>query len=261
MLDHLRQHDVAALRGALGVEHRVVITGALEHADQGGAFQHVELVGRLVEIGARRHFNAVGVVQERHGVEVGLEDLVLGVDRLDLQRGDGLLDLARDRGRTADLLGVHVAGQLLRDGGAALQVAGEGLEHGRGGALEVDAVVFVEAVVFGGNQRGQHAGRHVGQLDPVAVGALEHGQLLAVDGHHPGGFFLLGLAQVADAGREGDQQQRIQQQQRWNGGDGQGDAAPGGVAHAAQGFSGKGSGRGLKTGKETGEEFFHRVPV
>src|SRR3989344_5027143 len=125
-LDHLRQHGVAPCLGTLGVEHGVVVGRALEHADQRGAFQHVELVGRLVEIRARGHLDTVGVVEERHGVEVSLQDLVLGVRRLDLARGDRLLELAREglreHARAPDLLRNQVACQLLRDGGATLRV-------------------------------------------------------------------------------------------------------------------------------------------
>ena len=128
-LDHLRQHRVAAGLRALGVEHRVVVGRALEHADQRGAFQHIELVGRLVEIGARGHLDAVGVVQKRHGVEIGLQDLVLGIRRLDLERGDRLLELARQGARAADFLREQVACQLLGDGGAALRVAAQRQHH------------------------------------------------------------------------------------------------------------------------------------
>ena len=115
-LDHLCQHGVATLLGALGVEHRVVVTGALEHADQRGALQQVELRGRFIKVGARRHLNADRVVQKRHGVEVGLEDFRLGVERLDLERGDGFFQLAVERGRTANFFWIQVACQLLRQG-------------------------------------------------------------------------------------------------------------------------------------------------
>ena len=44
-LDHLAQHRVAPGHSALRLEHRVVVAGALEHANQRGGLQHVELVG------------------------------------------------------------------------------------------------------------------------------------------------------------------------------------------------------------------------
>ena len=82
-LHHLAQHRVAPGHSALRLEHRVVVAGALEHADQRGGLQHVKLVGRFVKISARCHVDAIGVVQKRHRVEVGLQNLVLGVNPLD----------------------------------------------------------------------------------------------------------------------------------------------------------------------------------
>ena len=122
-LDHLRQHGVAALHGTLGVEHRVVIAVALEHAHQRGALQHVKLLGGLVKVGARRHLDAKGVVEKGHGVEVGRQNFGLAVEGLDFERSDGLLELAGERGRAAHLLRVQVARQLLCEGGATLAVA------------------------------------------------------------------------------------------------------------------------------------------
>jgi hypothetical protein len=137
--DHLLQHGVASLQRALGIEHRVVVAVALEHADQRRRLQDIEPAARGVEIGARRHLDAVGVVQEGHGVEVGFEDLVLAVDGLDLQRRDRLLDLARQRRRAADRLRVQVAGQLLRQRRATLAIAAEGVERGGDGTSPVEA--------------------------------------------------------------------------------------------------------------------------
>ena len=155
-LEHLRQHGVAPRQCALGIEHRVVISRALEHADQRGAFQHIELVGRLVEIRARGHLDTKRVVEKRHGVEIGFKDLVLGVGRLDLQRRDRLLELARDGARAADFLGEKVARQLLRDGRAALRVAPQRQHHRRRRAPPVQPPVAVETVVFGGDERVHH---------------------------------------------------------------------------------------------------------
>ena len=113
---HLGQYQVAALHCTLRVLHRVVIARTLEHADQGGALQDIELVGRLVKIGARCHLDTEGVVEKRHGVEVSFENLALGIHRLDLQRRDGFLELARDGGGAADFFRIKIACQLLCDG-------------------------------------------------------------------------------------------------------------------------------------------------
>ena len=257
VLDHLPQHDVAALGGALGVEDRVVITGAFEHADQGGAFQHVKFAGRFVKVGLRRHFNAESVVQKRHGIEVGLKDFVLAVERLNLQRGDDFLYLARQAARAPDLFRKQVTRQLLRDGRAALRVAAEGVEHRSRRAFEVNAVVVVKAVVFGRYQRCQHVRRDVGQLDAVAVGTFKHRQLFAINRHHHGRLLRLGLQDVPDARREGNQQQYIQQQQARQGSQRQQHPASGRVAQVVHGLGGQ----GLEAGDKPGKKGIHRYPV
>ncbi|MNZ95300.1 hypothetical protein D3C78_1144430 [compost metagenome] len=216
-LDHLRQHRVAPRQRALGVEHRVVIARALEHAHQGRRFQHAELVGRLVEIGARGHLYAIGVVEKGHGVEVGLEDFVLGVERLDLERRDRFLELARERGRAADFRGVEVARQLLGDGRSALPVTAQGVDEGRSRAPPVQAVVAVEAVVLGGDQGLDHGRRDLVERHPGAVAALEDRQFLAVLAQDLRRLLQPGLADIADAGRERNQHQHIQQAQGRNG--------------------------------------------
>jgi hypothetical protein len=67
---HPGQHEVAARHRALRVPHGVVRAGALQHADERGSLEHVQLLGGFVEIGARRHFDAEGVEEKRHGVQV-----------------------------------------------------------------------------------------------------------------------------------------------------------------------------------------------
>jgi hypothetical protein len=178
--DHLFQHRVAALQGSLGIEHRVVVTVALEHADQRRALQYIELVGRGIEIGACRHLDAVGVVEEGHGVEVGFEDFVLAVDGLDLQRRDRLLDLARQRLVPADRLGVEVAGKLLGEGRTPLAIAAEGVERGSRGASPVETEMVVEAVIFRGDQGVDDLWRNLGESHPLPVGLLELGQFPAI---------------------------------------------------------------------------------
>ncbi len=239
-LDHLRQHGIAALHGALGVEHRVVVAGALEHADQRGALQQVELVGRFVEIGARRHLDADGVVEKGHGVEVGLEDFRLGIEGLDLQRGDGFLELAGEGGGAADFLRVQVARQLLRQGGAALPAARKSAQSGGTGAPPVQAVVLIKAMVFGGDQGHNDGGCDLVQRHPGAVGPLELSQQLAVRREHLRGLLQFGLADVADAGGKRNQHQHIEQQQRRHGGQRPRHAAPGGAAKAAKPVGNKG---------------------
>ena len=135
------------------MQHRIEGAGRFEHADERGGLQHIQLLGRRVEIGARRHLDAERVEQERHRVEVRLEDLALRVDRLDLHGRDRLLDLPREVDCAPDFLGIEIAGQLLGNGRAALQVARESSERRCRGAPEIDSVMAVESVVFRRDQR------------------------------------------------------------------------------------------------------------
>jgi hypothetical protein len=79
----LSQHDVAPALRPLGVTHRVVVGGALQHPHQRGGLQGVELSCRLVEVGPGGHLDADHVVEERRAVEVRLQDLLLAEVALD----------------------------------------------------------------------------------------------------------------------------------------------------------------------------------
>ena len=158
MLDHLTQHDVAPLQCTFRVEHRIVVTGTFEHADQGGAFQQVQRVGRFVKVSTGRHFNTVSVVQKRHGVEVGLQDFVLAVHSLNFQRGNSFLEFAVQRRCAANIFGVKITCQLLRDGRAALLVTRHRVQGSGKRAPEIYAVVRIKTVVFGSHQCIDHVG-------------------------------------------------------------------------------------------------------
>ncbi len=93
-LHHLPEHDVAAIQRAFRIGHRLVVAVPLQHADQRSALERVEFARRFIEVGARRHLDAIRVVEKRHRVEIGFEDLVLRIDSFDLERGNRFLQLA-----------------------------------------------------------------------------------------------------------------------------------------------------------------------
>ncbi|MNN36540.1 hypothetical protein D3C81_1504410 [compost metagenome] len=161
VLAHLPQHHVAALQRAFWIADRVVVIRALEHANQGGAFQDIEARRGLVEIGAGRHLDAVGVVQERHRIQIRFEDFRLAVGGLDLEGRDQLLQLAVQVARATDFFGEHIARELLRDGGTALGVTARRVQDGARRAREIDAVVVVETVVFRRDQCADHVRRNL----------------------------------------------------------------------------------------------------
>jgi len=59
------------------------------------------------------------------------------------------LSFARQRALPADLIGKDVPGELLGD----RRKAAEAVQHGTGEPYEIDAVMRVESLVFGGDER------------------------------------------------------------------------------------------------------------
>ncbi len=112
----------------------------------------VEFSRRLVEVGARRHFDAEGVVQKRHGIEIGFQDFFFGVGVLDLDRGDRFFYFSRERALAADFLRVQIARELLGESRTALRIADQRAQKARHDAQQINAEVVIKAMVFGGDQ-------------------------------------------------------------------------------------------------------------
>ena len=143
---HARQHDALALGGALQVDQRVGEGGVLRQAGQHGRLGQAQRGQRLAEVGVGRGGEAVAARTEVDLVHVQLEDLRLAQLPFDLQRQQGLLDLALGREALRQEKGAR---HLLGDGRRALaQSAGELRGHRAGQAFEVDAAVLVEACIF-----------------------------------------------------------------------------------------------------------------
>ena len=75
------------------------MAGRLGQRGQERHFGDVELVQRFAEIIQRRRRHAIGVLAEIDLVEIELEDLFLGIGRVDADRQDRLADLARQSSR------------------------------------------------------------------------------------------------------------------------------------------------------------------
>ena len=145
----------------MGILPRVVLRGRLGQGGERRRLGDVQLAGRLAEIALGGGLDTVGTVAEVDLVQIELEDLVLGIVLLDLQRDPDFAELALDAQVLAvEVLGPEVAGQLHGDGGAALRLpAGDGADDvapDRAGEPEpVDPVMLVEALVLG-DQEGRH---------------------------------------------------------------------------------------------------------
>ena len=199
---------------------RLVVVRTLRQSREIGGLGQGQFVDRLVEIIERRGRDPVIAQPEIDLVQVELQDLLLGVGRLDPEGEQRLLDLAVVGALVRQQ---EVLGYLLRDGGSALQMlALELREGGTGDTLEVDAVVGVEVLVLGRDERMFHQRRNGGggQVEPALVGVFgEQAAVDRVDAGHHGWLVVLELRvvrqvllispdQQADRGRADNKQQR-----------------------------------------------------
>jgi hypothetical protein len=110
---------------------------------------------------------AASAAAEVDGVEVALEDLLLGELPLQLEAEERLLRLARERALLREVEDLDV---LLGDRRGALGGVGAGVApRGPDDALQVQPVVAVERPVLGGDDGLLHVLRHVRQRHRLAV--------------------------------------------------------------------------------------------
>lgn len=167
----LRLHRAQHLAGALRDHVRLGVRRAHQGRCHGG-LARIEPARRLAEQRSRERVDAHDLAAKRHGVEVGLENLVLAPVALQLRGRHGLADLLGEAApaRAAAQVVVEQARQLHRDGRRAArarvpQVAPRGRRHG----APVDAAVLVEAPVLAQHHGRAQRGRNVGQRDPLAA--------------------------------------------------------------------------------------------
>ncbi len=170
LVDHA-VHDVvpAGLGGGLvlGVGDDVVLAGGVEQGGEVGALGGGEVLGVDAEVGLGGGLDAVGAAAEEAGVEVALEDLVLALLAVELDRDEELLHLAGD----GLFLGqVVVLDVLLGDGGAGLlALAGGGVPAGADHRHGVDGGLGVEVAVLGGEDGVLGFLGDAGEADALAV--------------------------------------------------------------------------------------------
>ena len=149
LVEHRLQHLGATVTGRLRVDERVVAARRLRQSGQQRGLRDRQVGRPAAEVDLRGGLRAVREVAVRDGVEVLLEDPLLGVLLLELLGHQRLVQLALQRHLARDLR-EDVADQLLGQRGAALlDLAGlEVLDGGAADGLPVDAVVLVEAAVL-----------------------------------------------------------------------------------------------------------------
>ena len=182
---HLLEHEVAPVDRRLRVRSRRERGGRgddpcehrrLGRGEQLGApiLTRLPAAGVLVaEVGARGRLDPVGALAEVDRVQILREDLVLGPVALDLIGERRLAELLEDGAAALGLK--RVLDELLGDGRGALgraageQVGGRGARH----ALDVDAVVLVEAPILDRDGRLLHVGGDVARVHQDALIVVE----------------------------------------------------------------------------------------
>mmetsp|Transcript_18069 Transcript_18069/g.43143 ORF Transcript_18069/g.43143 Transcript_18069/m.43143 type:complete len:678 (+) Transcript_18069:676-2709(+) len=204
--------------GAPRVVDRVVGRGRLGQAGQHRGLGDAELVQRLAEIDLAGCCEAMRPVTEEDLVHVDLEDLLLAQVLLDLDREQRLLGLAPQGLAVAQ---VDVAGQLLGDGGRALQPVRvqQVVDEGAQDAAEVDARVAVEIAVLDGEQRVLQRFRDVLERHEATPLGTELADQLAVLTQHAQRLVGLVVGQRVELGQlgpdeSGDDAAAQQQHQR-----------------------------------------------
>ena len=147
LVEHRRQHLVAALQRGGRVQARVVLGRRLGQAGDQRSLADVQLGAVLVEERLRGRLAAVGHAAVGDDVQIGVQDLRLRPVLGHLDRQPGLLDLAVERLRVGQ---VQVPGQLLLDRRRALHGMPrlDVVQERAGDALVVHAAVLVEALVL-----------------------------------------------------------------------------------------------------------------
>lgn len=156
LLVHREEDVLLAAFVRLGMGQRVIGAGRVGDADDRRGLGDRQLADVLAEIGVRGGLHAVGAVVEVDGVQIGLQDLILGVAFFQVEGAEDFLHLAFD---THLVVAGDVFDKLLVDGRAA-GLGGidrdEHVDERAEGALPVDALVRPEALVLDGDNRLLH---------------------------------------------------------------------------------------------------------
>ena len=146
-LNHVLQHVVGAGAGCGQIDMRREFGRRLEQPRQHRSFRHRDVANRLAEIKFSRRLNAERAAAHIGAIQIELQNLALGQAELQPHGEKRLAHLAI---KGAFIVEKQILGQLLRDGGAALDDAGGArIDAERAGRADgVDAPMLVEAAIF-----------------------------------------------------------------------------------------------------------------
>ncbi len=183
LFEHHIEHDIAVFDRPFRVHDRVLVAGPPHTASQQGGFGNRQFIERLAEVHVGGSADTVGPLSVIHLVQIEEEYLVLGELILDRHREGDVVDLALKR---LAGVGIDTLGELHRESAAALSgttLARVG-HHRTGKRESVDAVMFVEPLVLGGDRRIADLFRHLVEvLDRLAVLARHRVEDMAVGAH------------------------------------------------------------------------------
>ena len=209
---HLIEDVFAAAVIVFGIEQRIPVGRVLRDAGDRRALRQRAVADALAEIQLCRRFHALTVVAVVDDVEIRLQDLLLGVFLLQLER---LADLAQLSGDGHLVVVGDVLDQLLGDGGAAVGTpAADKRADSGGGSCPVNAVVVKKALVLDRDLRILHVLRDLGVVHPDAVfhiiELLALGKLAGVRIHHKNTARLVqGFCLEVDTGRLGGEMEDV----------------------------------------------------
>ena len=180
-LVHRAEHQPRPLPRRVEMGARRQPRRRVDHAGEHRRLGQSEMLGIDVEIMAGGGAQAVDIVAEADVGEIAAEDLLLAEPRLQPERDQRLLDLARRRARGREEAGL---GELLGDRAAALahparaDVAPQGAAHAPG----IEADMAEEAPVLDRDERLADIRRQPGDVDRRADGRAAPGDRLALGG-------------------------------------------------------------------------------
>jgi hypothetical protein len=168
LLDHPVEHEIPSRLGRRQVACRIQLGWGLDQTSEQGCLGHGQVLHVLAEVSLAGGLDTVGTSAEVDGVEVILQDLILGFPLGDLGCDDHLAEFPQQA--VLVVAGDHLD-VLLRDRGAAATATGELITHCPGNRPYVESRVRPEAAILSR----QHCVLHVhGDLrqadhDPVAL--------------------------------------------------------------------------------------------
>ena len=171
LVEHLVQNVVAALDQVFRVGEGVVTGGVLGDGGQHGTFGQRELTDALAEVGVGTGFHTLNGAGEGHGVEVCFQDGLLAVP---VGKADGTENLAYLTHIVHFVVVSQVLDQLLFQSGRTLLaaqqlLAGQFVEGGGDGTLEVDTDGIVEILILDGDHGVLQIFRNFRKADPDGV--------------------------------------------------------------------------------------------